>query len=266
MNERRTRRGVYLVMPEQQGDSDDSDEDEDMMSSSPVKERRDLSAAMSSIASSPMKEIVDLTNSNSSTPQQVRTLRSRSSATNSAANSLSPEKTPVKSLLSTRGQKAREDSLSSGVSQLQTPPIASLSLSTPTRSQSEVFPKGKGSSVRRYHAGRSTMAPLVQESASCPPASKRRGRPPKNASAVVVKVEETEVSLKTDGRVLRTRPSVTNLAVPKPTLAERVHPQQKPAPSVPSCVNCLTPLPLTGPGAISPRKGKSKDTKEECSR
>ncbi|EJD03160.1 uncharacterized protein FOMMEDRAFT_140883 [Fomitiporia mediterranea MF3/22] len=154
------------------------------------------------------------------------------------------EKTSFKSVITTRGQKAREASMSSSPSQ--------------GRSASAVS-ENTGTSGCAFNL-RSRRSESAVASLSMTQVTKPRGRPrkyplPEGSTSFQVK-EETPVdtSLSTRGR------SSTAL---KATAMEAVTPdkevlKQKKAPSVPSCMTCLNPLPAEDIEDVSPVKGKGK--------
>lgn len=230
LNERRTRRGVYLVIPEGQADSDSSEDEAD---------------EKPNIVALPPTGGIDAMNLDSS--ESV----SRQSPLSSV--SPSPQKTPFRSLISTRGQKAREASLSS-ISQLQTPPQSGSSSDSATHASPRAL-RGRKSE------------PIPPPPAPSVNAPRPRGRPRKVLDPGLPSARGSPLVKQTDAdsHALRARKSLPAVIskkgdTPAPIVSKKTEP------SVPCCATCSTPLPPPPATERSPRKGKAKEEKEECTR
>lgn len=275
LNERRTRRGVYLVLPEQQDDSDESEEETEQ-STTVQGSTATSEAPPDEVPESPSKTIsaiIDLTNSSPtsvSAPLRGLVARMRPSLATmkrEAAERASSDVPVNKSIITTRAQKAREASLSSTPSRVRT---ASDSVDPPTST---------ASTPSRGLRSRTALANAADKSASCGPLGssvsqgpssnlpKRRGRPPKTSETVVVKVEEKDETEKLHPRPVRTRQSAPAVSATKPNLGAKDKAPEKPEKpelAIPCCMTCSTPL-YSEPSTPQ-KKGKAKDVKEECSR
>lgn len=283
MNERRTRRGVYLVLPEQQDDSEESEEEaeQSVPNDAAIAEQSPDTALKT--PSKVVNSIIDLTSSSpTSVTAPPRGLVARMRPSLATMKREAAERANVdipKSIITTRGQKAREASMSSTpsrqsiVSQPVDPSSVSASqFATPSSSASAPTLRSRSRNISEADNEKSTSRGPVKTSVptSSLPQSvpKRRGRPPKNHDAVVVKVEEKDESDKLHDRTLRVRRSAPVLTTGKASLGtkDKVLPApEKSIPSGPCCMTCSNPLPPHETPAPQ-RKGKSKEIKEECAR
>jgi len=233
LNERRTRRGVYLVIPESQADSDSSEDEAD--------EKPNIVTLPPTSG-----DAVNLDNSPQST--------SRQSSLSSVP--LTPQKMPFRSLISTRGQKAREASLSSSISHLQTPPLSGSSSDSTSVPAPRALRNRKSEPIPPPPALPSVVAP------------RPRGRPRKivdpniNTTVASAGVKQADA----DPRTLRVRKSLPAVISKKADVPRAPEPSKKAEPAIPICITCSTPLPPPPATERSPRKGKAKEEKEECSR
>ncbi|KAI5123638.1 hypothetical protein M0805_001671 [Coniferiporia weirii] len=267
LNERRTRRGVYLVIPEQQNDSDESDEDVGDDDPQPVAKARAESVATttlseaSTLSSSP-NCVIDSVKSGPAPPIS-RPRRGRPPKAQPAQLNMPSNEGPSPKPAATRSQKAREASLADGASHLQTPPLVGGSASR-AQSNSRASTSAVGSTRPSLRPRKSEPAPIPTP----PPGPRPRGRPRKHplpdgsATAGAAKAEEKPVEkAATRGRpsiALKVATAVTKTAIEKEAL------QQEAAPSIPACATCPNPLPVGDPATS--RKEKVKDGKEDCPR
>lgn len=283
LNERRTRRGVYLVLPEQQDDSEESEEEAEQ-SSLTQESSATSESPPSDVPKTPTKAanaIIDLTTSSPtsiSAPRRGLIARMRPSLATMKREAAERSNCDIpKSIITTRGQKAREASLASTPSQQSASPFPAGPLSlggnqlvTPSPSVASTpnlrsRTRNASSTVieKAASTGSARTAPSLSQNGP-----KRRGRPPKNADAVVVKVEEKDESDKLHDRSLRARRSVPVLTTGKASGGGKDKASlvpEKPTPTGPCCMTCSNPLPsleLPSPQ----RKGKSKEIKEDCAR
>lgn len=256
LNERRTRRGVYLVLPEQQNESDDSDEEDE--GQQPDAKNSDASSTQTSVSSDVIDLTVDLAES-SSAAQSVST--NRSSPVSSEREAL-PEQPPRRLEMETRSAKARrEASLSEkqAAEILNEKELRSGSVRRSPRSSVS------STSLRKLPV-RKSRSSTSSESISNPSSGCVVKAKAKNSASPPIKTEEKEVSLNTEARVLRTRPSTSSIAAVKPADADKIGKQQKGTPlTPPTCITCAALLPLNLEGGRT-HKGKVKEIKEECTR
>ncbi|KLO20359.1 hypothetical protein SCHPADRAFT_2227 [Schizopora paradoxa] len=176
---------------------------------------------------------------------------SRQSSLSSVSSS--PQKTPFRSLISTRGQKAREESLSS-ISHLQTPPKSGSSSDSATHNSARALRNRKSEPIPPPRDSSSTVAP------------RPRGRPRKVLDSSSTAAHGSGKQADGESHFLRARKSLPAVILKKGDTPTPAAVTKKAVPSVPTCATCSTPLPPPPVAERSPRKGKSKEVKEECAR
>ncbi|KAJ7178419.1 hypothetical protein C8R43DRAFT_872058 [Mycena crocata] len=279
LNERRTRRGVYAVMPEGD-DSDDSDDADDVAGTSALKEivgggeielvaevetASDLTSlppsraqsnptlhAVAGPSSLPTPETPGMASpapsaltslSPAMTARSSSALTSLSSADDLPSTPQSNQSTPFRSIIATRGQKAKQSLTPTAASskQLMTPPLsedpdtpakrltrsASANMLSSTRGTGNS--KGKG---KQKASQASTPAP-----ASTPVSSRTRKGKEKEEDGL--KKEEAEP------RMLRARPSLPAMVeVAKEPPPKREIPKGPDGKPLPLCSTCSNVLPV----------------------
>ncbi|KAJ7076383.1 hypothetical protein B0H15DRAFT_864357 [Mycena belliarum] len=298
LNERRTRRGVYAVMPEGD-DTDESDEEgDDIPTSAPadaagggeielaaeVDTASDLTSLPPSRAQSnavvagpstlPTLEtpgIASPTPSALTSLSPAMTARSSSALTSiSSADDLtslpkSNQSTPFRSIISTRGQKAKESSAPATLAkQLMTPPL-SEDPDTPTkrltRSASAIISSSKRSTGNDKGKQKASQAATPVPT---PSSSRTRKGKEKEKDEVDVKKEEAEP------RMLRSRPSVpAAVEVNKEPPPTRETPKDLDGKPLPICSTCSNVLPVISVDSkvvwgLEPSSKKKK--KQDCPR
>lgn len=286
VNQRSTRRGVYLVIPDSESDSEDSETE--------VRNGlTGLSGQLTPLPSTPecKQEVVepeippaplDTNELMEGVVQQLSRLPQ--DASTSTAPSPTSEKSPFKSVITTRSQKARAASATSTtVSHLATPP---LSAST-----------SGNRSVSRGRRGRVSNSVELQQTSSSitdSPSKRGRGRPRKqveegsnsvSVSRPTTKSNTPSVDSKrglliNEQRNLRLRKPLpsssliskngsgnTQDVVGKVTAVTEL--QKTKEPEGPTCMTCNIVLPISEEASISAgmkRKRKMMEEKQECVR
>ncbi|KAH8119207.1 hypothetical protein DFH11DRAFT_1686151 [Phellopilus nigrolimitatus] len=210
-------------------------------------------------------DVIDLTESGdslsiSTKPKRGRPLKASSVQTNTDSDVNS--RASFKSVITTRGQKAREASLSSSISHLQTPPFGGGS-APPTQSHPSASSSSSDTPRLSLRLRKSDSVPAF----TLPNGPRPRGRPRKHPLPVEVKAVDKAV----EKLAARGRPSLAvkaataaKAAKAEKEKAEKESSHQEIVPAVPSCATCLTPL--SADNAETSRKGKAREFKEECTR
>ncbi|KAG1735128.1 uncharacterized protein EDB91DRAFT_1056478 [Suillus paluster] len=242
VNERRTRRGVYAIVQEEDSDSEDSD-DEDKEGDKPLADAPDASGdddvdmelggeASHSVAVSSSSRHSAAIDATVATPDpDVRP---------SCMSSLSAEesgKAPAKSVISTRRQKMTHES--SSKHSTPAPRDVSHNLSSRLRGQSH------------------------RDSVSVTP-SRSKGKD----------VEKVQVKEESEARVLRARPSVVGEKIDSAGPPKREIPRGEDGRPLPTCATCSNVLPVIsvdskivwGLNLDSPRRSKKSKQRQECPR
>jgi [histone H4]-N-methyl-L-lysine20 N-methyltransferase len=272
VNERRTRRGVYAIVQEQDDESDESDDDESNMPLAGAKDvptdgeieleaGTEVSSGLTSLSST--RSSSNPCVSSSIAPlSSISSLSSLSSSGAKQAISKSAPSTPFRSIISTRRQKAQTagDTISEKIAQQSvTPPPAGATASPAespkrlTRSSASLTLSATSVKLYKKRNGSSASTPAATP-------SKREK----------VKKEELET------RVLRTRlSSLPNPPdVPKTVLAKPEIPKGPDGKPLPICGTCSSILPVISVDSkvvwglgieMIPRKGK-KRKQQECPR
>ncbi|KAJ7446174.1 hypothetical protein B0H11DRAFT_2085389 [Mycena galericulata] len=302
LNERRTRRGVYAVMSKGD-DSDESDNDADDIAPAPqtdlvgggeielaaeVESASDLTSlppsraqsnsvvhAVAGPSSLPTPETPGMASpalsaltalSPAMTARSSSALTSLSSADDLPSTQKSNQSTSFRSIISTRGQKAKDSTPTAAVTkQLMTPPLSedpdtptkrltrsvSANLLASKRNASIVDDKGKG---RQKASQSSTPAPISSRS--------RKG---KEKEEVDVKREEAEPQ-----RMLRSRPSVPVIVEvnkdPPPKREIPKGPDGKPLPICSTCSNVLPVISVDHKVVWGLEPSTKKKKKQDCPR
>ncbi|KAK7005611.1 hypothetical protein R3P38DRAFT_3038548 [Favolaschia claudopus] len=304
LNERRTRRGVYAVMPvAEKDDSDSSDDDADDVAPTAPKDivgggeiellaevdtasdltslppsRAQSNSSVTAVAGPSSLPTPETPGSASPAPSALTSLSPALTARSSSAlTSLSsvddrhstPQSTPFRSIIATRGQKSKASTTPVGQmfsKQLMTPPL-SEDPDTPTkrltRSVSAALLTSKRGTSNDKGKGKEKAS-----SASTPvPTPGRMKKNQEKAKDVVdVKKEEPEP------RILRARPSLPAMNIeaakeppPKPEILKG--PDGKPLPTCSTCSNILPVISVDSEvvwGLECSTKGKKK--KQDCPR
>ncbi|OJA09199.1 hypothetical protein AZE42_00688 [Rhizopogon vesiculosus] len=243
VNERRTRRGVYAIVQEQDSDSDVESDDEEQEGNKPLANAPDApgddevdlelggeashSVAVSSCHSVPTEV---------STPDPDVQPSRMSSVTADGSASYNNGKAPAKSIISTRKQKVTQESSSKHSTPV---PHASHNQSSRLRRQS------------------------LRDSVSVTP-SRSKGK----------EMEGVQVKEESEARVLRARPSVVADKLESAGPPKREIPRGEDGKPLPTCVTCSNVLPVIsvdskvvwGLHLDSPRRGKKAKQRQECPR
>ncbi|KAJ7251542.1 hypothetical protein B0H12DRAFT_1296555 [Mycena haematopus] len=297
LNERRTRRGVYATMPlVEKDDSDESDDDaDDVAPTSAPKDatgggeiellaevdtasdltslppsRAQSNSALHAAAGPSSLPTPDTPGIASSAPSALTSLspaltaRSSSALTSlsSAADDRhftpkSTQSTSFRSIIATRGQKAKA-STTPNSKQLMTPPLSEDSTKCLTRPVSPISLSSKRGATNDKGKGKQKAS-----DASTPIPTPRKG---KEKEELDIKKEEAEP------RILRSRPSLPamNIEVNKEPAPKRnilKGPDGKPLPICSTCSNVLPVISVDSKvvwGLEPPTKGKKK--KQDCPR
>ncbi|KAF7361799.1 hypothetical protein MVEN_00524100 [Mycena venus] len=304
LNERRTRRGVYAVMPLAEKDDSDESEDEPDDVAPPIApkdtvgggeiellaevdtaseltslppSRAQSNSALHAVAGPSSLPTPETPGIASPAPSALTSLSPALTARSSSAlTSLSEDRhstpksnqsTPFRSIIATRGQKAKSSStptVGAPSKQLMTPPL-SEDPDTPTkrltRSASAVLLSSKRGTGNDKGKGKQKAS-----QASTPTPLLARTRKGKEKEEVDVKKEEPEP------RILRTRPSLPamNVEVSKEPPPKRQIPKGPDGKPLPICSTCSNVLPVISVdakvvwGLEPPTKGKKK--KQDCPR
>ncbi|KAJ7680438.1 hypothetical protein DFH06DRAFT_973526 [Mycena polygramma] len=310
LNERRTRRGVYAVMAAKEEDSDESDNDADAapapkdvigggeielvaevdtasdLTSLPPSRAQSNSVlhAVAGPSSLPTPETPGIASpapstltslSPAMTARSSSALTSLSSADDPHATSKSNQSTstPFRSIISTRGQKAKVSSTPTAAlsKQLMTPPLSedpdtptkrlTRSASAITRSVSSNLLSSKRGAGNDKGKGKQKAS---QASTPAPTPLSGRTRKGKEKEEVDVKKEEAEP------RILRTRPSLPAMVeVTKEPPPKREIPKGPDGKPLPTCSTCLNVLPVISVDSkvvwgLEPSTKKKK--KQDCPR
>jgi histone-lysine N-methyltransferase SUV420H len=244
VNERRTRRGVYAIVQEQDSDSDESDDGEqegnkplanapDALGDDEVDLELGGEASHSVAVSSSSHRSVP---TEVSTPDpDIQSSRMSSVAADGSASS-NKGKTFARSIISTRKQKAQESSSNHST---PVPHDTSHTQSSRLRHQS------------------------LRDSVSVTP-SRSKGK----------ETERVQVKEENEARVLRARPSVVGDKLELAGPPKREIPRGEDGKPLPTCVTCSNVLPVIsvdskvvwGLHLDSPRRGKKSKQRQECPR
>lgn len=246
VNERRTRRGVYAIVQEQDSDSDESD-DEEQEGNKPLANAPDAPGddevdlelggeASHSEAVSSSRHSVPTEVSLSTPDPDVRPSRMSSVAADGPASS-NKGKAISKSIISTRKQKMMQESSSNH----STPIPHDIS---------------HNQSSRLGHQN-------LRDSVSVTPSRS-------NAK----EIESVQVKEETEARVLRARPPVPGDKLESAGPPKREIPRDEDGKPLPTCVTCSNVLPVIsvdskvvwGLHLDSPRRGKKAKQRQECPR
>ncbi|KAJ6587033.1 hypothetical protein DFH09DRAFT_910256 [Mycena vulgaris] len=287
LNERRTRRGVYAVMPEgdDSDESDDDDADDVVLTSGPkdlvgggeielvaeVDTASDLTSLPSSRAQS--NSALPVAGPSSLPTPEAPTMASPapSALTMLSADDLlstpkSNQSTPFRSIISTRLQKTKESSTPTAAmaKQLMTPPL-SEDPDTPTKRLTRSASANLLSSKRGIGNDKGKgKQKASQASTPAPTPLSGRGRKGKGKEEVDVKKEEAEP------RTLRARPSLpATVEVNKEPPPKRDVPKGPDGKPLPICSTCSNVLPVISVDSkvvwgLEPSAKKKK--KQDCPR
>jgi histone-lysine N-methyltransferase SUV420H len=288
LNERRTRRGVYAIIQEEDDESDESDEDETNM---PLAEATDVpkdeEIELEADANSP-SPLTSLSSSRSSSklpldskpglltpdPDSVESSpssqKSKPTSSESASSPNRNRSSPFMSIISTRRQKALAAGVSnSSAKQVVTPPLTDDTASLADASTS-TLKRTTRSSVVSSVASNSTQN-VVKAKETLPP----RPSPSDDTGKEKEKVKPRRVNDEPETRILRARPSAsTPSEYPKAAGDRKEIPRGCDGKPLPTCSTCSNILPVIsvdskvvwGLGVeCSPRKGK-KQKEQDCPR
>ncbi|KAH8108067.1 hypothetical protein BXZ70DRAFT_884746 [Cristinia sonorae] len=281
LNERRTRRGVYAVTQNKDG------EEEDGQMELEAEVEPDASSELTSLPPSRTSlRPPTSTNNGLMTPDPESSSRGRSIA----ASSRHPSAAPFQSIISTRAQSAREASREASVSmapgsskgkgvagrsvsiarQLVTPPLTAetsiSSTATSVRSSSRLRGRGTASVILDKETASSRWSTPVKD--------KGKGR----ASASVASLRDLEKDeLKEEGRTLRPRASMSTLVLESASVKKLEEgPRGLDGKPLPTCKTCRKVLPIISiddqvvwgatPGRTGRRGRPKKNAETECPR
>jgi len=273
LDERRTRRGVYAVMAKKDDESDESDDEDGNVV--PLADAPDIPADGEIELTSELGTPSDLTSLTASipppnamasssslvTPSPDSRLPSCSSLSSLSCISGSTSKSPFRSIISTRGQKARETQATSSHDanhQLSTPPLSEDAEPPSSRETPSTRITRSASSL---HLCNETKGKAKDPTSDLTPT---RGLNAVGKGEMKIKKEEVEP------RSLRARPSP--VTQPESSQDPPLIPRGPDGEPLPTCVTCLNILPVIsvdskvvwGLGVeSSPRK---KKVKQECPR
>lgn len=206
VNERRTRRGVYRIVQDAGDDSEDNEDESDVLEAPQEGEGLDGIKV-------PWQPDPFILPGHPSA-------KAAEKPSGSSEQTSSAESTPFKSVITTRAQKAREASMASNASK-----IRSASLGATENSVSPT-------PVRHLRPRRSETAEI-----SVATSEKPRGRPRKGEEPTSKDGTATE-----SGPSVRGRSSKATTVNNNNPVTQKATPRPKPAPSVPSCITCQNPL------------------------
>ncbi|KAJ7497406.1 hypothetical protein FB451DRAFT_1459291 [Mycena latifolia] len=303
LNERRTRRGVYAVMPEgDDSDESDNDADDGVLTCGPMDavgggeielaaevdrasdltslppSRAQSNSALSAVAgpsSLPTPETPGMTSpapsaltslSPAMTARSSSALTSLSSADDLPSTPKSSQSTPFRSIIFTRGQKAKESATPTAAlaKQLMTPPL-SEDPDTPTkrltRSASAIMMSSKQGSDNDKGKGKQKVS-QASTPAPAPTPLSARTRKGKEKEEVDVKKEEAEP------RMLRARPSAPAVIEvnkePPPKREIPKGPDGKPLPICSTCSNVLPVISVDSKVVWGLEPSSKKKKKQDC--
>ncbi|KAG2150858.1 hypothetical protein DEU56DRAFT_728307 [Suillus clintonianus] len=245
VNERRTRRGVYAIIQEEDSDSEESD-DEDKEGDKPLANAPDASGddevdmelggeACRSVAISSSSRHSAVIGATVATPDPDVQLSRMTSLSAEGSASSNKGKAPAKCVISARRQKMESSSKHST-------PVAHDTL------------HNLSSRLRGQH---------LRDSVSVTP-SRSKGK----------EAEKAQVKEESEARVLRARPSVIAEKLDSAGPPKREIPRGSDGRPLPTCVTCSNVLPVIsvdskvvwGLNLDSPRKGKKSKQRQECPR
>lgn len=290
VNQRSTRRGVYLVLPDSASDSEDSETEVSNKLPSSFTDMSGQLTPLPSTSKSNTPEFKQEVDDSSSISQLATTKlvegvvkqlsRMPQDASNSALISPAPsaisEKSSYKSVITTRSQKARAESTSTSLSHLATPPLSASASSASRNRSASIGRKGRHSSMVPGLPIAHAIASTAGTPASDVPVKRGRGRPrkyplPTAATTAASATQPTTQSANTartssvdssrrltnslDGRSLRFRKSLLSLGVGTKSgnvsEAGAVTEPQTAKILGPACMTCLTQLPQSPEETVS---------------
>jgi len=266
INERRTRRGVYAILREEDDDSDESDDEETNTPLIDVPVGGEVELEAEAETSSELTPIPSSRSSSNSalSPDWMTPDPDSLPVLSSSLDSLSSNTSGARGNMSTRRQKVAvtidgdipTTSRAVGrVQQLVTPPLSEDTASLIDTS---------GSSTRRVTSSRTTANEgKGKNKVSTPSPSKGKGK----------REEKTKIQGRSEVRVLRTRPSCQTPDT-KALVARPEKPRGSDGKLLPTCVTCSNVLPVIsvdrqivwGVIETSPRGKGKKMEKQECPR
>ncbi|KAG7098649.1 hypothetical protein E1B28_000565 [Marasmius oreades] len=269
LDERRTRRGVYAVMNKEEDLSDESENEEenilplagapDIPAAVEIELAAEVGSELTSLSSStPLSDVIQLIASTSSASRSTSSLSSLSSSVSAVEENTtlstpqSNSSTPYRSIISTRLQKAQQDS-----------PLTA----SPSRNRSTSKRATRSTSIQLYPSkGKGKAKAVETPSHSLPSTPVRLDKGKEKEGSIKIKKEEVEI------RVLRTKPSVSSShqddqrnissrpqGVPK-------GPDGKPLPLCMTCKNVLPVISVDSKVVWGLGMEKKKKLKQECPR